>query len=68
MATPVITSSCTSPIAANGKVFPRISSIGRIGVTISCSIVPISFSRTIAIDVSVNVTNMMMLTMTPGTK
>ena len=68
MATLVITSNCTSPMAAKGNVLPRISSMGRMGVTINCSMVPISFSRTIAMDVSVNVTNIIMFTITPGTK
>src|SRR3989304_3550664 len=34
-------------------IFPRMSSQGRIGVTISCSIVPRSRSRTIAVAVSI---------------
>ena len=38
------------------------------GVTINCSMVPISFSRTIASAVSISVTIMMMLAITPGTK
>jgi len=38
------------------------------GVTRSCSIVPISFSRTIACAVSASVTIMMMFTTTPGMK
>ena len=56
------------PIATKGSVLPKMSSRGRIGVTINCSIVPISFSRTMAMAVSDNVTSMMMFTTTPGTK
>ena len=58
----------SKPTSANGSVLPSISSIGRIGVTINCSIVPISFSRTMASAVSISVTIMMMFTTTPGTK
>ena len=35
--------------------------MGRMGVTINCSMVPISFSRTMASAVSISVTIMMML-------
>ncbi len=42
--------------------------MGRIGVTINCSMVPISFSRTMPMAVSMRVTSVMMLTTTPGTK
>ncbi len=55
-ATAVISTTSISPTTANGSVFPSISSIGRRGVTISCSMVPISFSRTIASAVSIRVT------------
>ena len=64
----VTSSTSTRPTSANGSVLPIISSMGRIGVTINCSMVPISFSRTMAIAVSISVTIMMMLTTTPGTK
>ena len=37
-------------------------------MTINCSMVPISFSRTMAIAVSDSVTSVMMFTMTPGMK
>ena len=42
--------------------------MGRMGVTISCSMVPISFSRTMAMAVSIKVISMMMFTTMPGTK
>ena len=58
----------SNPTSAKGRVLPSISSSGRIGVTINCSMVPISFSRTMAIAVSIRVTIMMMLATTPGTK
>ena len=58
----------TRPTSANGNVFPSISSMGRMGVTINCSMVPISFSRTIAMAVSIRVICMMMFTTMPGTK
>ena len=46
---------------------PRISSSGRIGVTMSCSIVPISFSRTIESAVSMVVRICRMNPMSAGT-
>jgi len=49
-------------------VFPRISSEGRSGVTMSCSIVPASFSRMMAIDVSRSDISMMTKATMPGTK
>ena len=67
-APPVTSSTSRSPINAKGSVLPRISSTGRMGVTINCSMVPISFSRTIAMAVSISVTSVMMFTTTPGTK
>jgi len=42
--------------------------MGRMGVTMICSMVPISFSRTIESAVSISVTRVMMLTIMPGTK
>jgi hypothetical protein len=57
-----------SPMMANGSVLPRMISIGRMGVTSSCSMVPSSFSRTIACAVRDRVTIMMMFTTTPGMK
>ena len=56
------------PTRANGSVLPSISSMGRMGVTINCSMVPISFSRMMACAVSISVTMNRMFTATPGTK
>ena len=42
-------------MSANGVVLPRMNSIGVIGVTMICSIVPISFSRTTAMLVNSSV-------------
>ena len=53
---------------AAGTILPIMSSMGRMGVTINCSMVPISFSRTMAMAVSITVTTMMRLQITPGTK
>ena len=52
---------------AKGRDFPKINSIGFIGVTISCSIVPISFSLTIAIDVKSRDVMRTIMAITPGT-
>ena len=52
---------------AKGRDFPRINSIGRIGVTISCSIVPISFSLTMAMDVRSSEVMSRIIAITPGT-
>ena len=54
-------------MAVNGTILPIISSVGVIGVTMSCSSVPISFSRTIAIDVRFIVPASSIMTRTPGT-
>src|SRR5271157_2809965 len=51
-----------------GMILPRISSILVMGATMSCSIVPISFSRTMTDDVRIVVRASMMITTTPGTK
>ena len=67
-ASAVTSTESAKPTSANGIVFPSISSIGRMGVTMICSIVPISFSRTIDSAVRISVTIMMMFTSTPGTK
>ena len=67
-ATTVTSTTSSRPTSAKGSVLPSISSIGRTGVTINCSMVPISFSRTIPSAVSISVTIMMMLAITPGTK
>ena len=65
-----ITTIATSkiPAIANGRSFPSISSTGFMGVTINCSIVPISFSRTMLIAVSITVTRAIIFTTTPGMK
>ena len=65
--TTVTSSMSKKPTAANGNVFPIMSSMGLIGVTISCSMVPISRSLTMAIDVSRRQISMIMMAMTPGT-
>ena len=44
-----------------------MNSTGVIGVTMICSMVPISFSRTTAMLVSSRVTSMTIMTITPGT-
>ena len=54
-------------IRANGMVLPRISSTGLSGVTINCSMVPISRSLTTAMDVSRSDVSMITMAMTPGT-
>ena len=56
-----------NPIRAKGSVLPRMNSIGVIGVTMICSIVPISFSRTTAMLVSIKVISMTTIAITPGT-
>src|ERR1700683_662550 len=62
----VMSTRSISPTMAAGIILPIISSIGRMGVTINCSMVPISFSRTMAMAVSITVTTIMILAMTPG--
>ena len=57
----------TRPISAKGSVLPRMNSVGVIGVTMICSIVPISFSRTTAMLVSRSETTLTTTTITPGT-
>ncbi len=52
---------------AKGTVLPRMNSAGVIGVTMICSIVPISFSRTTAMLVSSSVLKATTITITPGT-
>ena len=56
------------PISAKGTVFPSTNSTGVIGVTMICSMVPISFSRTTAMLVRSSVTNVTTTTITAGTK
>ena len=56
------------PMATNGAHLPRMNSTGRMGVTMICSIVPVSFSRTIAMLVSMRLMSMTSVAMMPGTK
>ncbi len=58
----------TQPTRKKGTVFPRMNSQRRMGVTIICSSVPISRSRTTAKAVSIMTRISMTLPMTPGTK
>ncbi|OPZ59982.1 MAG: hypothetical protein BWY87_00721 [Deltaproteobacteria bacterium ADurb.Bin510] len=51
-----------------GMVLPNISSIGSSGVTISCSMVPDSRSRIMAIEVSSSESSMTTNPTMPGTK
>ena len=53
--------------SVKGTVFPRMNSLGVMGVTMICSMVPISFSRTTAILVNKRVTSMTNRAITPGT-
>ena len=64
----VTMSMSTKPTSAGVIVFPSISSRGRMGVTISCSMVPVSRSLTTAMDVSMRQVSMTMSAMTPGRK
>ena len=56
------------PTTKKGMVLPRMNSKGLIGVTMTCSSVPISRSRTIANAVRVTTIISVMLPITPGTK
>ena len=58
----------TKAISTKGSVLPRMNSAGVIGVTMICSIVPISFSRTTAMLVNSRLTRLTTITITPGTK
>ena len=51
-----------------GIVFPKISSMGLSGVTISCSIVPASFSLMMAMEVRSRERIMSNMATMPGTK
>ena len=53
-------------MSTKGIVFPRMNSKGRIGVTKSCSMVPISFSRTAAMLVKSRETMVTIIAMMPG--
>ena len=50
-----------------GMVLPRISSVALSGVTISCSMVPASFSRTTAMEVKSSDSSMTRKATIPGT-
>jgi hypothetical protein len=65
--TSITTVAFADAIAVNGTILPIISSAGVIGVTMICSSVPISFSRTIAIDVRFIVPARSIMTSRPGT-
>ena len=54
-------------MTANGKSLPTMSCQERIGVTMSCSRVPISFSRTTPIDERIMVITMRIMASTAGT-
>ena len=66
--TTAISETSKRPIRKNGSVLPRMNSAGRMGVTMICSSVPISRSRTTAKAVSVITRTSVRLPMTPGTK
>ena len=55
-----------TPITTKGAIFPRMSSMRVTGVTWSCSSVPRSLSRTIAIAVNWMSVNVRMIAMRPG--
>ncbi len=57
----------TMPVSRKGRVLPRINSTRRIGVTITCSMVPISFSLTMAMEASTRPMRMSMTAIRPGT-
>jgi len=65
--TPVTSRTSPIPMIRKGMSFPAMSSSGRMGVTLSCSMVPISFSRTTAMEVSIMVMTSRMSPSTPGT-
>ena len=66
-AMPVTRKVMISPSRANGDSLPTMSCQGRIGVTMSCSRVPISFSRTIPMEASTMVMIMRIIARTAGT-
>ncbi len=55
------------PISPKGRSFPTVNSQRLSGVTLSCSSVPSSFSRTMAMDPSTVVTSISSSASTPGT-
>ncbi len=65
--TAVMTVRSTNATNTDGRVLPMINSRGRSGLTISCSSVPISRSRTTASEVSSSVMSSTMVPMTAGT-
>ncbi len=54
-------------MTAKGTSLPTMSCQGRSGVTLICSRVPISFSRTTAMEGSIIVTSMSTMASTAGT-
>ena len=54
-------------MTTNGSSFPTSSCQGRSGVTMICSRVPISFSRTTAMEGSIMVTSISTMASTAGT-
>ena len=56
------------PTQKNGIVLPRMNSSGRIGVTMICSSVPTSRSRTTAKAVRLTTITSVRVAITPGTK
>ena len=67
---PTLTTSATSPrpTRKNGTVLPTMNSTGRIGVTMICSSVPTSRSRTMAKAVRLTTMISVSVPITPGTK
>ena len=55
------------PIRTKGMVFPRMNSMGLTGVTMICSMVPTSFSLTMAMAVRLSTETMITSAMIPGT-
>ncbi len=55
------------PMTTKGVSLPRMSCQGRSGVTLSCSRVPISFSRTTAMEGRIMVTSISTMASTAGT-
>ena len=67
MAKAITSTICAWEMIINGMVFPRISSKGFRGVTMSCSMVPDSLSRTIAMEVNSKERSMTKNATIPGT-
>src|SRR4030043_358184 len=65
-ATATTTAISTTPMRKKGRSLPRMSSWGRTGVTMSCSMVPSSFSLTMPSDVSIMVMIIKTIASTPG--